>query len=145
MSVALIFCCNSNWQFPQLLKLHPIGEGCFGVLVFAGACAQPQIQECERFGERRHAALSQCSDLQSRGLSGAWINGLNILHKFYEVLVIHANIKHVITVQRLTVQNSHWSVSQWLSCAIKIGFSVCPKKFITANSLMYLIYLCKGL
>jgi len=58
--------------FPQLLTLHPTGEGCFGVrsvLCFAGACALPQVQECGRSGERRHAALSQCSDLQSRGLT----------------------------------------------------------------------------
>lgn len=101
--------------------LHPTGEGCYGVrsvLVFAGACALPQVQECERSGERRHAALSQCSDLQSRGLTGELINGLNTLHdcigyelpsrttppfcsdfmlqEFYKVLVIHGNIKHVM-------------------------------------------------
>lgn len=59
-----MFCDNNEHRASATISCQQL------TLCFTGTRAQPQVQECGRFGKGYFPAVSQCSDLQPGGLSG---------------------------------------------------------------------------
>lgn len=74
-------------------------------LCFTGTRAQPQVQECGRFGKGYFPAVSQCSDLQPGGLSGEATEFL-----YFESNCLHSVIVGVNGISTVVTQKNSSSV-----------------------------------